>query len=158
MSSSASSSIPYAPVSLSMVSLHPQARLPTRGSPEAAGLDLYTPFAVEIGPGERKLVPTGLALQLPIGTWAHVLPRSGLAVKKGIHVGAGVIDSDYRGELQVLLFNLSSETVSFEAGDRVAQLVVQSYVMATPFWIDPVTFASSSMTQRGAGGFGSSGA
>jgi dUTP pyrophosphatase len=130
------------------------ATLPTRGSDFAAGLDLYTPREVVVSAHDRVLVPLDIAIQLPKHTFGHVLPRSGLAVKKGIHVGAGVIDEDYRGNVGVLLFNLSNETVTFSKGDRIAQLVVKPYV---PVEIEQVDESKLDESDRNQGGFGSSG-
>lgn len=128
------------------------ATLPTRGSDFAAGLDLYTPRDFVIPAHERLLVPLDIAIQLPKNTFGHVLPRSGLAVKKAIHVGAGVIDEDYRGNVGVLLFNLSNETVTFSKGDRIAQLVVKPYVSVQVENVDELD-----ESERNHGGFGSSG-
>ena len=130
------------------------ATLPTRGSDFAAGLDLYTPRDVVIPAGERVLVPLDIAIQLPKHTFGHVLPRSGLAVKKGIHIGAGVIDEDYRGNVGVLLFNLSNETVTCSKGDRIAQLVVKPYIGVEVEKVDENQLDHSG---RNHGGFGSSG-
>jgi dUTP pyrophosphatase len=132
--------------------LSPHAHTPTYGSSEAAGLDVCASADTVIAPFGRALVPTGLAIELPRGTYGHLLPRSGLAVKHGIHVGAGVIDSDYRGEVKALLFNFGDQPFAVRAGDRIAQLVVKSY--------ERVTVAVSetlSDTERGANGFGSTG-
>lgn len=137
-------------MSLRVTLLSPHAHTPTYGSAEAAGLDLCACTDAVIPTLGRALIPTGLAIELPRGTFGHILPRSGLAVK-GIHVGAGVVDSDYRGEVKVLLFNFG-EPFEVRAGDRIAQLVVKPY--------ERVTVAVSetlSATERGAGGFGSTG-
>jgi deoxyuridine 5'-triphosphate nucleotidohydrolase len=107
---------------------------------------------VEIPAGGRALVKTGIAISLPSGYYGRVAPRSGLAVKNGIDVGAGVIDSDYRGEVGVLLFNFGSEVFRAEAGTRVAQLIVEPMVL-----VQPVEVSDLDDTQRGAGGFGSTG-
>ena len=99
--------------------------LPTRGSDGAAGYDLSCNADIVIEPGERRLVPTGVSIELPAGTYGRIAPRSGLAVRHGIQVGAGVVDADYRGEVKVLLFNQGSETFSATIGDRIAQLVIE---------------------------------
>ena len=140
------------PNTLAVKRLRPSATLPTRGSAEAAGLDLYNSDPVEIPAGGRALVKTGIAISLPPGYYGRVAPRSGLAVKNGIDVGAGVIDSDYRGEVGVLLFNFGSEVFRAEAGTRVAQLIVEPVVL-----VQPVEVSDLDDTQRGAGGFGSTG-
>ena len=125
--------------------------IPKRGSLYAAGLDLYTPTAGIVEPGQRLLVKLDIAIELPSGTFGHILPRSGLALKNGIHIGAGVIDEDYRGNVGVLLFNLGEEPYVFNVGDRIAQLVVKPYTRVNVF--ENVL----SESQRGSGGFGSSG-
>ena len=135
-----------------VVRLSSDAILPTRGSVLAAGLDLYAPIAGSIPPHSRLLVPLNVAITLPRGTFAHVLPRSGLAVKHGIHVGAGVIDEDYRGNVGVLLMNLSDTVFSFAKGDRIAQLVVKRYES-----VEVIETTQLEATDRGTGGFGSSG-
>jgi len=136
---------------LSVTRLSDKATLPTYGSDKAAGLDLYSTRNVTILPGGRELVQLDIAIELPPNTYGHILPRSGLALKKGIHVGAGVIDEDYRGCVSVLLFNLGFEKVEFEKGDRIAQLVVKPYVHVQ------VVENELSKTERGDGGFGSTG-
>ncbi len=125
--------------------------IPKRGSLYAAGLDLYTPTAGIVEPGQRLLVKLDIAIELPQGTFGHILPRSGLALKNGIHIGAGVIDEDYRGNVGVLLFNLGEEPYVFNVGDRIAQLVVKPYTRVNVF--ENVL----SESERGSGGFGSSG-
>ncbi|EPQ27411.1 uncharacterized protein PFL1_04949 [Pseudozyma flocculosa PF-1] len=131
---------------------HPLAKLPTRGSASAAGYDLYSSEKVTIERGKRKVVQTGISLAIPEGHYGRVAPRSGLASKHGIDVGAGVIDSDYRGLLGVLLFNLGDADFTINEGDRIAQLVIEQ--ISTP----PVEEVSSlDDTARGAGGFGSTG-
>jgi dUTP pyrophosphatase len=128
--------------------------LPVYGSAAAAGLDLRAATDVNLAPGQRALVPTGLVIAIPEGFEGQVRPRSGLALKHGVTVlnAPGTIDADYRGELQVLLVNLGSEPVAFARGERVAQLVIAPVVRAA---IIAVTHLSS--TDRGSGGFGSSG-
>lgn len=126
--------------------------LPTRGSEYSAGLDLYSPISGTIQPYQRLLVPLDISIELPNGTFGHILPRSGLALKYGIHVGAGVIDCDYRGNLGVLLFNLGEQPFSFKEGDRIAQLVVKTYEHVSIENVEDI-----SDTDRGENGFGSSG-
>jgi dUTP pyrophosphatase len=128
--------------------------IPKRGSSYAAGLDLYTPTSGVVEPGQRLLVKLDIAIELPQGTFGHILPRSGLALKNGIHIGAGVVDEDYRGNVGVLLFNLGNEPYVFNAGDRIAQLVVKPYVRVDVFENDTHALSES---ERGSGGFGSSG-
>ncbi|HET9415788.1 MAG TPA: dUTP diphosphatase [Pseudolabrys sp.] len=132
--------------------------LPTYQSAHAAGLDLLAavPSAgpVTIAPGARTLVPTGLAIALPEGYEAQVRPRSGLAARDGLTIlnSPGTIDADYRGEIQVLLVNLGSESVVVSRGMRIAQLVIAPVVRA-----HIVETASLDKTTRGSGGFGSTG-
>lgn len=140
------------PSTLSIKRLRPTAIIPTRGSAEAAGLDLCSAEPVVIPAGGRALVKTGIAISMPPGYYGRVAPRSGLAVKNGIDVGAGVIDSDYRGEVCVLLFNFGSEAFTAEVGARIAQLLVEPVVL-----VQPVEVEELDDTQRGAGGFGSTG-
>ncbi|PWN40699.1 dUTP diphosphatase [Ceraceosorus guamensis] len=131
---------------------HPGAKLPTRGSAFAAGYDLYASQGSVLKARARGIVPTGIRLAIPEGCYGRVAPRSGLASKHGIDVGAGVIDSDYRGLLGVLLFNLSEEDFTINEGDRIAQLVIER--IATP---EVEQVADLDATVRGAGGFGSTG-
>jgi len=142
------------PPNLVVSKLSDTAIVPKRGSAYAAGLDLYTPTSGVVDPGKRLLVKLDIAIELPPGTFGHILPRSGLALKNGIHIGAGVIDEDYRGNVGVLLFNLGEEPYVFNAGDRIAQLVVKPYVRVNVFENDANALSES---QRGSGGFGSSG-
>jgi len=132
--------------------LHPAATLPTPATPLAAGADLSCIEAFSLAPGERRLVPTGLAVEIPPGFYGRIAPRSGLAVRHGIDTLAGVIDSDYRAELKVLLINLGQEAVGFAAGDRIAQLIVEHAAACDYAWTEVLT-----ETQRGEGGFGSTG-
>ena len=130
-------------------------RVPTRGSVEAAGDDLYCDDEeTRIEPGGRKLVSTGISIEVPSGTYGRIAPRSGLAVKQGIDVGAGVVDKDYRGEVKVLLYNFGDEPFLARRGDRIAQLVLE--MIKTPY-VAEVTQHAMTSTERGAGGFGSTG-
>ena len=137
---------------MSVTLLSNSAILPKRGSELAAGLDLYSPVSGTIEPLQRILVPLDISIELPKGTFGHILPRSGLALKNGIHVGAGVIDEDYRGNVGVLLFNLGNTPFVFKAGDRIAQLVIKSYEN-----VNLVQKAKLDDSHRGSGGFGSTG-
>lgn len=131
--------------------VHSEAKAPFRASEGAAGYDLCACEDMTIQPGERELVNTGIIVVVPKLTYARVAPRSGLALR-GIDVGAGVIDSDYRGAVQVLLINNSKEPFRVKQGDRVAQLIVECIVTPRLFIADYVE-----PTARGSGGFGSSG-
>jgi len=132
--------------------------LPSYQSAHAAGLDLLAAVPdgapLTLAPGARALVPTGLAIALPPDCEAQVRPRSGLAVKHGLTVlnAPGTIDADYRGEVQVLLINLGDKPVAIERGMRIAQMIVARVVRARL-----AAVASLDITQRGAGGFGSTG-
>ncbi len=130
--------------------------LPAYQTPHAAGLDLQADLAHEVtlAPMERRLIPTGLALELPVGFEGQIRPRSGLALKHGLTClnSPGTIDADYRGEVQVLLANLSTEPFVVKPGERVAQLIVAP--VAKVVW-QPVEALSDSA--RGSGGFGSTG-
>jgi len=128
------------------------ATLPTYGSKEAAGMDLYSPVDAVIPSMTRQLIKLDISIELPPYTFGHVLPRSGLALKHGIHVGAGVIDSDYRGNVGVLLFNFGEQPFEVKKGDRIAQLVVKPYVR-----VNVVEEDELKESDRGVGGFGSTG-
>jgi dUTP pyrophosphatase len=134
-------------------SSHP---LPAYETLASAGMDLRANLteSVTLNPLERKLIPTGLYIALEEGTEAQVRPRSGLAYKKGITVlnSPGTIDADYRGEIGVLLINLSDQPVVIENGERVAQLVIAKYERIS--WTETHELSE---TTRGAGGFGSTG-
>lgn len=132
--------------------LDPRATLPTRGSAAAAGLDLFSIEVVNLQSRERKLVRTGLAVAIPEGFYGRIAPRSGLATKNGIDVLAGVIDADYRGEIQCLLHNTGEETVELAAQAKICQLIIEKIITPTPVLVDDLT-----STTRGSGGFGSTG-
>lgn len=130
--------------------------LPTQGSPGSAGFDLRAALEGEVvlRPGERLLVPTGVVLEIPPGWEGQVRPRSGLALRHGVGVlnAPGTIDSDYRGEVAVILVNLGEAPFSLRRGDRVAQLVISRVEPVE--WEEADTLEDSS---RGSGGFGSTG-
>jgi len=135
--------------------LHPDARLPARAHDDDAGLDLCALEPATLQPGARAAIRTGIAIELPGGHAGLVLPRSGLAARHGIAIvnAPGLIDAGYRGELKVLLLN-TDRAAAFEvaAGDRIAQLVIVA--VATPRIVEAGALAA---TQRGEGGFGSTG-
>lgn len=141
---------------IKMTKLDKDATIPTQGTKYAAGFDLYANESVTIGSGFRALINTGIAIAIPRGMVGLIWPRSGLAVKSGIDVLAGVIDSDYRGDIGVCLFNTNSDkrngSVYIKKGDRIAQLIIQQY---QSFNICEVE--SLDETERGSGGFGSTG-
>ncbi len=136
--------------------LNKNAKIPAYGSEYAAGADLYAclEMPVVIGPGRTKVIPTGIAVELPVGYAGFIYARSGLATKQGLAPAnkVGVVDCDYRGEVMVALHNHSSEPCTVNSGDRIAQLVVAPYVTAV-FEVKK----ELSSTARGAGGFGSTG-
>ncbi len=136
--------------------LHPKAQVPTYGTKDAAGADLYACLEdpVTIKPGQTQFLPTGLAVAIPAGHVGLVLARSGLACKRGLAPAnkVGVIDSDYRGEVLVALHNHSAQQQRVEPGDRVAQLVIVPILSPSLRVVDDL-----SETERGEGGFGSTG-
>jgi dUTP pyrophosphatase len=138
--------------SLKFKQLDERAVLPTRGSATSAGLDLYSVEDISIGPKQRTLARTGLAVAVPVGFYGRVAPRSGLAVKNGLDVLAGVIDSDYRGEICCALLNTGDDKIELPAGSRLCQLIIEQIITPTPEWAEVLDD-----TARGAGGFGSTG-
>ena len=130
-------------------------KFPTKGSEQAAGWDLYAAKGCFIEPGEVVLVHTGIALEIPDGCCGKLYPRSGLSTKKGLRLAncVGVIDSDYRGEIMVAMYNDSSFVREIEVGDRIAQIIIESYVKIDKFNV----VEELSNTDRGNGGFGSTG-
>lgn len=130
--------------------------LPTYETIASAGMDLRAVVSepIVLGPLERAIVKTGLFIELPVGYEAQVRPRSGLAAKKGVTVlnSPGTIDADYRGEIGVILVNLSNEPFTIESGERIAQLVIAKHERAQ--WVE---VSELSETSRGEGGFGSTG-
>jgi dUTP pyrophosphatase len=132
--------------------LHSSAKLPTRGSPFAAGLDLYSSENIMIASHQRAVVHTGISVAVPHGYYGRVAPRSGLAVHNGLDVLAGVIDCDYRGELLCALINHGDETIEITVGMRMAQLVIEAIATPEPAWSDELT-----STVRSVGGMGSTG-
>lgn len=131
-------------------------QLPAYATSQSAGMDLRANIeeSIELQPLERRLIPTGLFMALPDGYEAQVRPRSGLALKHGITVlnTPGTIDADYRGEVGVILVNLSNSPFTIEPGERVAQMVIAKYEQAT---LEEVEVLDE--TERGAGGYGHSG-
>jgi dUTP pyrophosphatase len=130
--------------------------LPEYATKASAGVDLRANLELEVvmQPMERALIPTGLFIELPEGYEAQVRPRSGMAIKKGVTVlnSPGTIDADYRGEVKVILINLSENNVTIPHGERIAQMVIQRHEQAE--WIETEALGE---TNRGSGGFGSTG-
>ena len=146
------------PMQIPFKRLHPAAKPPARAHPDDAGADLHVlddaasfiPLALQ--PGQRRLIRTGLAVAIPPGHYGRIAPRSGLAVKHGLDVLAGVVDSQYRGEVHVLLLNAGEDPVWLEPGQRIAQLIVEKCEAAA--FVESEDLEQSA---RGAGGFGSTG-
>ena len=130
--------------------------LPRYESEQAAGMDIRCNIqeAITLQPLERKLIPTGLFIELPVGYEAQIRPRSGLALKRGLTVlnTPGTIDADYRGEIGVILINLSNEAQTIEPAERICQMVIAKHEQPTLTEVEVL-----SATERGAGGFGHSG-
>ena len=144
--------------------LYPNSKIPTRGSDYAAGYDLYAEnvlfaddsdnYTLKVLPGKTLKVGTGIAVELPKGTFGAIYARSGLGIKHGIVPAncVGIIDEDYRGEIVVALHNHSAKPFVFKFGDRIAQLIIQPYIAADIRVVDDL-----SDTERGGDGFGSTG-
>lgn len=141
-------------INVKIKQLNPKAKIPTYGSQEAAGADLCSVVNVTLRPGERFLIPCGFAIELPVGFEVQVRPRSGLAFKHGVTVlnAPGTIDSDYRGEMKVLLINHGDDPFKIEEGDRIAQMLIAPVFLANFQIADEL-----GPSDRGAGGFGSTG-
>ena len=137
-------------------SSHPLPFYQTEGS---AGMDLYADIEndIELDSLERSLIPTGIHIELPLGYEAQIRPRSGLAFKQGISIvnSPGTVDADYRGEIKVLLVNLSKEKVRIQRGERIAQMVVAKHERVE--WKQVESLEELSETERGSGGYGSTG-
>jgi dUTP pyrophosphatase len=123
-----------------------------RGSAFSAGLDICSIEDLVIGPRERAIARTGLAMAIPPGFYGRVAPRSGLAAKQGLDVLAGVIDSDYRGELCCVLYNTSDTAIILPARSKICQLLIEKIITPKAVWVNDLD-----ETARGAGGFGSTG-
>jgi dUTP pyrophosphatase len=141
-------------IDLKIKKLNELAKIPAYQTEESAGFDLHSTEEVEIRPMQRVLVHTGLSFEIPKGYEVQIRPRSGLAFKQGVTVlnTPGTIDSDYRGEIKVLLINLSTENVKLSLGERVAQAVIKEVFQANFIEVEELN-----NTDRGAGGFGSTG-
>ncbi|XP_074270577.1 deoxyuridine 5'-triphosphate nucleotidohydrolase-like [Silene latifolia] len=137
---------------LKIKKLSDKAVIPSRGSHLAAGYDLSSAVEIKVLARGKALVATDLSIAIPQGTYARIAPRSGLAWKHSIDVGAGVIDADYRGPVGVILFNHSDVEFEVKVGDRIAQLIIQKIITPDVFEVEDLD-----STVRGAGGFGSTG-
>nr|ALS05253.1 deoxyuridine 5 -triphosphate mitochondrial isoform X2 [Tortanus forcipatus] len=138
--------------SLQVAKLSANAIIPTRGSVRAAGYDLYSAYDYTIPAGGKVLAKTDIQVKVPHGTYGRVAPRSGLAWKNHIDIGAGVVDEDYRGNVGVVMFNHSKDDFTIRAGDRIAQLVCEKIE-----YPDIEVMDTLDETVRGEGGFGSTG-
>lgn len=133
--------------------LSKDSKVPFRANKTDAGADLCSSEDLQIGPLERKAVPTGISIEVPEGYYGRIAPRSGLAYKNGIDVLAGVVDSSYRGEVKVILFNTDKNNYfEIKKGDRIAQLIIEDH-----FNFEFEIVEELSYTDRGSGGFGSTG-
>jgi len=132
--------------------LNAKAKIPAKGSIEAAGYDLYSVENYTLKPGERHAFEIGIAMSIPKGLYGRIAPRSGLALKYGIDVMAGCVDSDYLGEIKVILINLGQEDFTVNEGDKIAQIIMESHTKLQLNVVDDLE-----ATIRGTGGFGSTG-
>jgi len=135
--------------------LSPDAKLPTRATERSAGLDLYSPVDEVLAPGQRRRIGLGIRIQLPPGCEGQVRPRSGMAERHAVLAILGTIDEDYRGEINALMINHSPFPYTIHKGDRIAQLVVAPVVYVTV--VNAEEDDDLGTTERGAGGFGSTG-
>ena len=139
-------------IELPCMKLLPTACMPTHAMPKSVGLDLYSPTSVLIPAHDKVLIDMGIAFQIPMGYYGQIAPRSGLAIHHHIHVGAGVVDPDYTGSVQVLLLNLSSQNHAIEANHCIAQLILEK--VAYPILCEVPQMLPM---ECGAHGFGSTG-
>lgn len=138
--------------------LEPGAILPARSNPSDAGFDLFameTMPEVVLHPGERYLMKIGVYTAIPDGYYGRIAPRSGLSLKSGLDILGGVVDTDYRGELGVILLNTGTRPITFKGGDRIAQLILEKIAVPIPEQV--TTLEDLGTTDRGAGGYGSTG-
>lgn len=141
-------------MSLKVKKVSPKAQLPKKGSSQSAGFDLYSIETKIIHNHCQEVFKTGITVQIPLGCYGRIAPRSGLAYKHQINVHAGVIDQDYRGEIMVMLFNHSDKDIELIEGERIAQLILEKYADNIN---DVVEVEKLDNTKRGTGGFGSTG-
>lgn len=139
-------------IHVNVLKCHEHAVLPKRGSNLSAGSDLHSVLDYVIEPKSRCLISTGLKMQFPNDVYARIAPRSGLSLKNGIDVMAGVIDPDYTGEIKVLLYNSSDIKFEIQRGDRIAQIIFEQFKYPNFSEVNEIT-----ETERSSGGFGSSG-
>lgn len=139
-------------ITLPIKKLYEDAKVPTFAHPGDAGMDLYAREAITIPAGQKGIVPTGVAMAIPEGYVGLIWDKSGVAIKGGVKVLGGVIDAGYRGEVMVGMINLSDADYTFEAGHKVAQMIIQERIQP-----EVVEVADLDATSRGEGGFGSTG-
>ena len=139
-------------MNLEIKKLHPEATLPVRAHHDDAGLDVYSNETFELKPGERRTVKTGIALAIPTGYVGLIWDKSGVSAKGGVKIMGGVIDASYRGEVGVIMINLSNETQKFEKGAKISQLLIQKVELP-----EVCEVSELDDTIRGEGGFGSTG-
>ena len=133
--------------------IYNNSKIPTKGSKQAAGYDLYSLYDYYVYPHEKTVIKTGVVMEIPTGFYGRIEPRSGLAIRNGIDVLAGIIDSDYRGEISVILYNTDKErTFSIKMGDRIAQIIFEKH-----YSFDFEVVEKLEESQRGDSGFGSTG-
>ena len=144
--------MPDGKMSLDVKKLSPNATLPTLATPGSAGYDLYSAYDVLIAPWSHQLVPTDIAVAIPEGLYGRIASRSGLALKFGLEVGAGICDNDYRGPVGVVLHNFSDNPYQIKKGDRIAQFILHHN--STPPVVEVSTLDE---TERNVNGFGSTG-
>ena len=143
---------------IQFVKLRPDAMIPTKGTVGSIGLDLCSVESYVIAPLQRAVISTGLTVQIPEGVYGRIAPRSGLAVKHGIDVGAGVIDPDYTGEIRIVLFNLDSKNpYVIRPGYRVAQLIFEKALVDLSVYEGTPIYVEDGTGTRGNNGFGSTG-
>lgn len=142
------------PCQFKVATVHANAVIPTRATSGSAGLDLSSVEDVVIPPSSWKSISTGIIVSIPVDAYARIAPRSGLAFRHGLAIGAGVVDSDFRGPIKVIMFNHGATEFAVKTGDRIAQLILEKI-----YTIDPVLVIPSEIdeTSRGSGGFGSTG-
>ncbi|MDA9216467.1 dUTP diphosphatase [bacterium] len=133
---------------------YPDPKIPTRGSEYAAGWDLYASENIIVPKNGKAIIPTGIHIAIPVGYYGRVAPRSGMSWKKHTDIAAGVIDSDYRGAIGVVMFNHGSEDLQINVHDRVAQLIIEKINMSQ---LREVNWIDLDETERGAGAYGSTG-
>ena len=137
---------------LSYVKLSPKGMAPKRSTPGSAGYDLHSAEDCAVMPGSSRLISTDIAIAIPSGHYGRIAPRSSLAINYCIDIGGGVIDSDYRGNVKILLFNHGEYHFAIRSGDRIAQLILER--ISAP---EVIEVSSLDETSRGSGGFGSTG-